>query len=171
MLVLISIMTAMIVPEMRGTYGEALLRSSSRTLVNVLDLAYSRAVTINQPHRVRFDINTGRYLIERRVREAAGEMGFAPVRGFPGTEGQLDRRISIEVRKPVEAFSDGSDPGLPSKPGDDSPSSAHETVLAFYPDGTADDREIILSDRDGFRLRLRVNPTTARVRIIEMERK
>ena len=33
----------------------------------------------------------------------------------------------------------------------------------FYPDGTADAREIQLEDRDGFRLVLRINPTTARV--------
>jgi hypothetical protein len=42
--------------------------------------------------------------------------------------------------------------------------------VAFNPDGTADSREIVLRDRTGFRLGLRVNPTTARVEILEMER-
>ena len=51
--VLIGILTAMIIPEMKGTYGDALLRSTSRDLVNVFNLAYSRAVTLNQTHRVR----------------------------------------------------------------------------------------------------------------------
>ena len=44
-LVLIGIMTAMILPEMKGTYEEALLSSTGRQLANVLGIAYSRAVT------------------------------------------------------------------------------------------------------------------------------
>ena len=42
--------------------------------------------------------------------------------------------------------------------------------IFFYPDGTADASEIVLRDRDGFRLALRINPVTARVRIIELAR-
>jgi len=72
--VLIGIMTALIVPEMKGTYEEALLRSSSRELVNVLSLASSRAVSINQLHRVRLDSHSGRYLVERRA--SGGETGI-----------------------------------------------------------------------------------------------
>src|SRR5690242_12073923 len=41
-LVLIGILTALILPEMRGTYEDALLRSTSRQLVNAFNLAYSR---------------------------------------------------------------------------------------------------------------------------------
>src|SRR5436190_209940 len=51
--VLIGIVTAVIIPEMKGTYEDALLRSTSRELVNTFKLAYSRAVTLNQIHRVR----------------------------------------------------------------------------------------------------------------------
>src|SRR6185503_4211867 len=39
-IVLIGIMAAMIVPEMKGTYEEALLRATSRRLVDVFHLAY-----------------------------------------------------------------------------------------------------------------------------------
>ena len=46
-----------------------------------------------------------------------------------------------------------------------------DETIGFYADGTADAREIQLEDRDGFRLVLRINPTTARVRIVELERK
>ena len=45
-LVLIGVMTAMILPEMRGTYEAALLHSTGRELANVLGIAYSRAVTV-----------------------------------------------------------------------------------------------------------------------------
>jgi len=59
--VLVGIMTAMIIPAMRGTYEDALLRSTSRKLVNVLNLASTRAIALNQPHRVRLDHKNGRY--------------------------------------------------------------------------------------------------------------
>ena len=53
--VLIGIMTAVIIPEMKGTYEDALLRSTGRELVGVLNLAYSQTITVNQRHRVRLD--------------------------------------------------------------------------------------------------------------------
>lgn len=168
-LVLIGIMTAMILPEMKGTYEEALLSSTGRELANVLGIAYSRAVTIHQPHRVRLDSITHRYFIERRVPGSRGPSRFAPVRDLPGGEGTLDARISIELRKPGEDFSDTSDALLASQ--EELAFRDGDEAIVFYPDGTADAREIQLKDRDGFRLVLRVNPTTARVQIMELERK
>jgi type II secretion system protein H len=170
-LVLIGIMTAMIIPEMKGSYEDALLRSNSRELVNVLNLAYSRAVTINQPHRVRLDRSAGRYLIERRVGQANRENSFTPVKDIPGGEGRIDPRISIEFRIQGEDFSNASDQNPPLVSRDDLPPQDRVETIAFYPDGTADAREILLEDRAGFRLALRINPTTARVEIVELERK
>ncbi len=43
-------------------------------------------------------------------------------------------------------------------------------VISFYPDGTADAGDITLRDREGFRLLLHINPVTARIHVIEMER-
>ena len=43
-------------------------------------------------------------------------------------------------------------------------------MVAFYPDGTADAAAFLLRDRDGFRLLLQINPITARVHVVEMER-
>src|SRR5436305_8539646 len=63
--ILIGIMTAMILPEMRGTFQDALLRSTGRKIVEVLSLANSRAVSLNQAHKVVFDRRSHRYAIER----------------------------------------------------------------------------------------------------------
>jgi hypothetical protein len=46
-----------------------------------------------------------------------------------------------------------------------------EKAILFYPDGTAENREIVLEDKSGFRLALRLNPVTARVHIVEKERR
>ena len=167
-IVLIGIMAAMIVPEMKGTYEEALLRATSRCLVDVFHLAYSRAVSLNQLHRVRFDKITGRYFIERG--QAAGNgSGFVPARDIPEGEGTLDHRISVEFRKQDEAPPTEVDQGT-SAASEDAEVRNKDEGFAFYSDGTADAGEVLLRDREGFRLALRINPVTARVQIVELER-
>src|SRR6266496_3366126 len=111
-IVLIGIMAAMIVPEMKGSYEDALLRATSRRLVDVFHLAYSRAVSLNQLHRVRFDRITGHYFIERAAQAAGNGSGFVLARDIPGGEGALDRRIYIEFRKQDGAPSNGADQGM-----------------------------------------------------------
>ena len=169
--VLIGIMTALIVPEMKGTYEEALLRSSSRELVNVLSLASSRAVSINQLHRVRLDSHSGRYLVGRRA--SGGETGvhFVPLRDVPGCEGKIDARISMTFQKSGEEISEPAEPHGTVDSGDAIQAENRDDAITFYADGTADACEILLQDRDGFRLALRINPATARVRVVELERR
>ena len=170
-LVLIGIMTAMIIPEMKGTFEDALLRATSRELVNALSLANSRAITINQPHRVQLDRSAGRYVIEKRVRQSDHANAFTPVKNLPGSEGRIDSRISIEFWKPGEAAANEMDANVQLSRQEESSAPDRDEAIDFYPDGTAEAREIRLEDRAGFRLALRINPTTARVEIIELERK
>src|SRR5689334_18709495 len=87
-LVIIGIMAVMIIPEMKGTFENALLRSSGRELVNAFSVAYSRAVSMNRLHRVQIDKATGRYFIETRAQAGQGT-GFVPVRDVPGGAGQI----------------------------------------------------------------------------------
>jgi len=166
-IVIIGIMTAMMIPEMKGTFQDALLRSTSRELINVFDLAYSRAVSLNQLRRVRLDEKTGHYLVEKRVMEN-GQENFVPADDVAGGKGELDSRISIEFRSPAENVPDSSAPTENAPADDESP--ADEVTISFYPDGTADAGDILLRDRDGFRLALHINPITARVHVVEMER-
>jgi type II secretion system protein H len=167
---LIGIMTAMILPEMKGTYEDAVLRSTSRELISACSLASSHAVSLNQAHRLRLDRNGGHYSIERRGLERGTGGRFIPARDVIGGEGDLDRRISIELHRTADdtiaAGEEEPSPALRKSP----PSDRHEDSVVFYPDGTADATEIVLRDRDGFRLALRINAVTARVQIIELPR-
>jgi Tfp pilus assembly protein FimT len=161
-LVLIGIMTAMILPEMRGTFEDALLRSTSRDLVSVFEVASSRAVSLNQSLRVQLNTGDGHYLIERRVQDGARE-AFVPLKGVVGSEGHLDKRILVEVRS-----TDGESAGAT---GEREPQNNGQTwAIAFHPDGTSDAAQILLQDRAGFRLALRVNPITSRVSIFDLKR-
>jgi Tfp pilus assembly protein FimT len=152
---------------MKGTYEDALLRSTGREIVNACGLASSRAVSFNQPHRLRIDLKTGKYFVEKRVRQD-GEEQFIPLRDVPGGEGELDNRITLEVRRPDET-PDTAAASAPSGSADNS-SAAGQEIISFYPDGTADEAMFLLHDRSGFRFALRINPITARVQATELAR-
>ena len=158
-IVLIGLLTAMILPEMRGTYEDALLRTTSRDLVSVFELASSRAISLNQQHRVRLDTHEGRYLIERKIRMNGAE-DFVPLKDVSGGEGELDKRVSIEIHR--------ADANQVAGTSEENPEQTE--TISFYPDGTADAATVLLRDREGFRLALRLNPITSRVNILEMER-
>ena len=165
-IVLIGIFTAAILPEMRGTYQDALLRSSSRQLIDVFGLASSRAVSLNQVYRVRLEETTGRYQLERQVASRGMGDEFVPVEDEAGSRGQLDKRISLMVHPVGEDATEPADSPPATEPGAAGPPGA----IAFYPDGTTDGGEIQLQDRDGFRFVLRLNPVTARVHVVELAR-
>jgi type II secretion system protein H len=165
-LLLIGIMTALIVPQMKGTYEGALLRSTARKFTSAMALAYSQSVTAHRPHRFRIDSQSGRFHVERRGQR--GEEAFLPLREFAGGEGEFDTRISIEVRKPGEEEA-GEEPGRLAPRLNFEAVSSHSHTILFHPDGTAERAEIILKDRQGFGLALRVNPVTGRVKIVELE--
>jgi type II secretory pathway pseudopilin PulG len=165
-IVLIGILSAAILPEMQGTYEEALLRSTSRKLIGVFQLANSRAITLRATQQVRLDRKNGRFFLEGAAPQGETRGRLQPVRGVPGCEGELDPRIAIEVRK--------LDEEAPENPEDEEALAAKRRLptqgetLAFYPDGTAESGEVLLRDRAGFRLALRINATTARVTLAEL---
>ena len=101
-----------------------------------------------------------------------GQENVVPADDVPGDKGQLDPRITVKFHQP-EASSDDNTPIAPAKtpaPAGESGNAASGVTITFYPDGTADAGEIMLRDRDGFRLLLQINPVTARVHVVEMER-
>ncbi|HEX3626050.1 MAG TPA: prepilin-type N-terminal cleavage/methylation domain-containing protein [Verrucomicrobiae bacterium] len=166
--VLIAILAAVMIPEMRGSYQDAQLRATSRKVMDALDLAYSRAVTLDQEDRVRLDTRAGRYVIEWHVEEQ-GQDSFEALKDVAGAAGELDKRISIEVRNASEDSTNETSEAMPSvAAGADQ---IAENTISFYSDGTADDREVILRDPEGFRVGLQINPITARVKVIELERR
>jgi type II secretion system protein H len=166
--VIISIMSVAIVAEMHGTFQDALLRTTSRELAGACNVASSRAISVNRPYRVRLDRVAHRYFLERSAR---GGSDFLPAKDIPGGSGTLDSHITIHVLEPgINSPDDAGEepPGDSENPGD-APSNPSEEAVTFYPDGTADDRQIELADQDGFRLDLHINPITSRVQVKTVE--
>jgi prepilin-type N-terminal cleavage/methylation domain-containing protein len=179
-LVVIAIMAVMIVPEMRGTYGDALLRSSARKLISACHLANSRAIALHLPQRLRVDAKTGRYFTEPTAPEGgASDRESGNAARFRPIEGRIDSRVTIEIGgNTAEPRTNGDEAMAPNSQAP--PESAElldpmaiegaGNLISFLPDGTAQGPEIVLRDREGFRLALRVHPTTARVRVTELAR-
>lgn len=165
--VMIGIMTALIIPEIKGTYEDALLRSTGRKLMSVIQLANSRAITRSQIQRVRIDSKDGRVSIEGG--SAKGQANNTS-NDLPGGDGKLDSRITIEIKPAGEEPSESPGAAASFVSGDDLGKRGQEQTITLYPDGTADAVEIVLRDREGFRLGLRINPITARVQSIELQR-
>jgi type II secretion system protein H len=169
-IVLVGILSAMIIPEMKGTYGDALLRSTSRELVSVFSLASSRAISLGQTHCVRLEPDSGRYVVERRLPQSGWRGEFIPVKEMLGGQGALDRRIAFDVRRPADSAADPFESGPEAGAGNGASLAERSLAIEFYADGTAEAAEVLLRDQDGFRLGLRISPVTARVKIIELGR-
>lgn len=157
-LMLLAIVTALILPELTGTHEDALLRSTSRKIIDVCNLANSRAISTSRPQRVQLDGGRGRYRLETISNNRPAEAELEPRPRPDAVEGTLDPRITIELRAGVEPADHGAHlpPNVEKQPG---PSQ----TISFYPDGTADRCDIVLRDRTGVQLALRINPITARI--------
>jgi prepilin-type N-terminal cleavage/methylation domain-containing protein len=153
---IIAILSSLMVVEMRGTLQDSLVRAASRELISACQLASSRAIAVNRLYRIQF--NRSHYLIEEHVR---GDE-FVPARGVPEAEGSIDSRIVLRLQET------GSEDE--SAPEEQVETVGNGNAVNFYPDGTADSREIDLRDQDGFGLGLRISSVTARVQIIELPR-
>lgn len=156
-MVLIGILSAMIIPEMKGTFEDALLRSTARELMDAIELASSRAISMNQTLRLTLDPLSGRYQIERLKHDGLAE-DFVPLVDVSHSAGQLDKRIKVEFRAADED---------PANSNNETQGQVSASELVFNPDGTSQDALILLKDRTGFQLGLRVNPITSRVTISE----
>jgi Tfp pilus assembly protein FimT len=159
---IVGLIAAVVVPEMKGTFEDAILRSSSRKIVDVCNIAYSRAVSFNREHRVRLDRSTGRYLVEQQVGNSAEE--FEPV-PESGCSGEIDHRIAIEIQRIAEEPTQESEEAEPEQPEQERLNDA----ITFHPDGTADGCQVWLMDRTGFKLGLQVSAVTAGVHLVEQE--
>lgn len=168
-IVLMGILTASIIPSMQGTLEAERLHAQSRRLVGAIELAYSRAVTLGQPHRLRLNTGENRFFLETRMQGPDGRPAFAPIPYAPGAEGQLDPRIAVRLVS-SDATLDPEPNGPPTESGEPATLPPVDRPLTFYPDGTADAVTLLLQDRQGFRQALEVNPVTARVRTMDLPR-
>ena len=162
---LIGVLTALIIPEMRGTYEHEILRAAAREIVSVCNMASSRAVAVSRIHYLKINPSTGRYILKTPSWDEEDNVSI--LQDFKESEGQIDRRISlsIELLRDTDIAVEEND----NKTGEID--SSNDQTIAFNTDGTAESAEFTLRDRQGFYLHLRINPATSLITISEMHRK
>ena len=180
-LALIGILSAVLLPEMRGSLEEVQLRSNARKLAEACDVAFSRSVATGRILHLDWDPTRGSFHVIQDPEDSPSRRGSSSgprsegLIDFPGASGTIDPRITVNLQRLTSASAEGSrDEGrgrgtalrAPSQPGAGAPA----TSIEFRPDGTADASEFVLQDRAGFRLSLRLNPVTSRLRIMELPR-
>jgi prepilin-type N-terminal cleavage/methylation domain-containing protein len=146
----ITVIAGVMVLEMGGSLEDALLRTNARKLIDVCDAASNRAIAIREAHVLKINAQSGKFTVEPKAKN----LERADVQMV---EGELDPRVALTIREPARG--EESEEAEPA---------AQLDAITFYPDGSADAREFLFRDRTGVELVLRINPTTSRVRIIEM---
>ena len=163
-IVIVSVLAAMILPQFGGTLEEARLSATARELVTTLKIAYSQAVTVNRKHRVRIDMERGRYWLEAFMESEGGDYAYVPAPGLSiasrtGEDvGIIDEHVSIEMQQDSSERAGRRSRRASSRDADGSVKS-----IMFYPDGTSDGERILLRDRQGFVVVIDVHPSTCRV--------
>jgi hypothetical protein len=137
--------------------------------MQVMSLAYSRAVVSNEPHRFHLDPVTGKYRLEKPGPEENGKNDFVALGNVPGGEGRLNGHIRVSIEKRIGDPRHEAEPLFRDGPG--GAKAGEGDSIMFYPDGTAEAAEIRLVDRGGFELNLKINPVTARVELKQKEGK
>ena len=165
-LVLMAVLAAVLVPAMRGTFQDELLRSAARDVAGAMKAAYSQAVTERTTHRVVLDLSAKQYRLEKEASE--DESGYVLARPVTGANGALDARIRFEIRD-QPAFQDEEEQAEPLRPAPQQQAGQPDTI-EFFSDGTAEPKEVLLRDQAGHGLALRVNPATAHVTVVELGR-
>ncbi len=163
-IIVLSIVTATVTPQFVGSLEDATLRRSARELAATLRLARSHAVTTNAATRFLLDAE-GHYWIEGRGRSGAlvGARPFERLDHVPGTHGEITETIATRIERLGAA-----DQRLASRGGSSAESAdgrVPRAMIRFLPDGTTEAIAIVLRDRDGFELRVRLVPATAAVEI------
>ena len=151
--ILIGIFSGLMVAEMRGTYEDALLRSTARKIISAVNLASSKAITSNQAHALVLEPEEGRLRIVLDRESGSLE------------EEKLDARIQVDVHPLPPQGDDEAEPASEGQPATERRSER----IRFFPDGTADGCEIALRDRLGVEVLLHINPVTGRARVLNQE--
>lgn len=166
-MVIIAVMTALMLPDMKGSYEEALLKSNARKLSAAFNTAYSKAITTHQLHRVRIDADQGKLFVEARTTEI--DTPYLPLKEFDRKDSQLHANISMRFHEPKQGFT-----GDPSQEATAPPAQASnkqpENVFVFQPDGTCQGKDVEMRDRMGFGLMIHLNRITSRVSFENLER-
>lgn len=170
-LTLIGILSAMILPEMRGSLEDAVIRSSCRRWVELFETANSRAISSQERVRFIFDPGRGKFHLEHELGTREGQKRFAVLNENSSMSGEMDPRVTVTIQSSGSREPMAANPRSAGRSGSRKRHGlelANANVITFHPDGTVDPVEVVLRDPSGHGRVLRLNSITARVSIHDL---
>ena len=169
---IIGLMMTLVLPNL-GSRRAAGLRDQARDVAGYLELARQRAIVTGKPHRLFLDLEAGGYRVEWYTSDEE-DAWLQPTAGL-----DLSGASAIPMSPPNDATLDYRP--IPSRfggferlgprfffEGVDTPEGWLErgdVVVVFYPDGTTDAAEIVISDDEARKVVLEIRPILDIVRI------
>lgn len=170
---LIGILAGVMVPEMRGSFEEARLRTTTRKLIQTIAYARSQAITQGAPHRFRVDPAAHQFWIEKQTRPTPTTVSSERVETFGSLVSTYPEGIRIELAPSQAAAApqqSSSDPFAARQPaGQASRTRASQNpknTVTFDITGQTQPTDVIIEDTAGFMRLLQINGLTGRVRLI-----
>lgn len=180
-IVILAILSATIIPEMRGTFGDAQLKSTTRELVQLVGTAQIQAAAKSE--RFWLVLDPGPEGDTMGLFHLVQQMGsghqLQPVTEMPGVRQRLGKSLSCEILTHNLESNDEAGMGIPSgilpensgrMASTFSDSELPPDNICFFPDGTCDRKRIHIRDRDGFGLEIVLNPLTSNPSVRKLER-
>ena len=108
-LALIGILSAVLLPEMRGSLEEVQLRSNARKLAEACDVAFSRSVATGRILHLDWDPTRGSFHVIQDPEDSPSRRGSSSgprsegLIDFPGASGTIDPRITVNLQRLTSA--------------------------------------------------------------------
>jgi len=170
-LIMLAILAGLAFPSFIGGLREERLRSSARDVVSVLRIARSRAVHHANPVRVNVDLDEGRFYVTEFHDDREEEALYGQdTRQVYGSEFEERQWVPVETRmardrvlpEEIEIVYMGAPPDVEDNERDQRRQDELGDVLdmdyvELYPDGTAEETYIVLTNSIGSRIAIRID--------------
>ncbi len=186
--VVIAILASVVIPQFGGLRSRGRLRADARLFINLLKLARSESILQSSPCRFCFHDESKSAWVEAYVAGEDGVLEFRPLTSEAALGlgmGEFRSRPEEGEKAPVpEAIPLRGELKVELKPNffDDSPeagayysalaerragftSSGQVVAVTFYPNGTSEGKELILSDRSAAMYKITVEAPTGQLRL------
>jgi len=152
-MLIIGVVAGLTVPMFRGTLSSVSLQSGARSVMALANHARAMASAQALRYCLNFNPDEGTFWLTAELQPLTAFDQFDPLPNAWGRVFNLPERVAFERLVRVDD-------------GQETPLAGEDARVVFYPDGTADEAEIVLANDRNDVLALSVRPWTGRVKVV-----
>jgi len=163
-IVVMIVLTAIIVPNVRTRTAAGKIEYASRQLTGLLQLARSEAMATGKTYRLRFEVGGTKAMIEEELDPLKQPGVYEPVDAHWSTVdlGAGNVQCLVIEFDPWETLLREQEENVLDKEEKKEDEKLLPPIL-FYPDGTSDTATILLGNKDGWNYTLTINGLTGKI--------